>query len=58
MDTPFVHGEEGNMYDVLINEDASSPDKELLTDSLRKEIQRALNTLTHRYYQIIFWSKR
>jgi RNA polymerase primary sigma factor len=53
MDTPFVQGEEGNMYDVLISEDASSPDKELITDSLRKEIDRALNTLTRREADII-----
>jgi len=53
MDTPFVQGEEGNMYDVLLNEDASTPDKELLTDSLRKEIERALNKLTPREADII-----
>jgi RNA polymerase primary sigma factor len=53
MDTPFVQGEEGNMYDVLLNEDASIPDKELLTDSLRKEIERALNKLTPREADII-----
>jgi RNA polymerase primary sigma factor len=41
------------MYDVLLNEDASSPDKELLTDSLRKEIERALNKLTPREADII-----
>jgi len=46
MDAPLVQGEEDNMYDVLLSEDASSPDKELLTDSLRKEIERALNKLT------------
>ncbi|MGA2408446.1 MAG: RNA polymerase sigma factor RpoD/SigA [Bacteroidales bacterium] len=53
MDTPFVEGEEGNMYDVLLNEDASSPDKELLTDSLRKEIERVLNKLNPREADII-----
>jgi RNA polymerase primary sigma factor len=53
MDLPFVQGEEGNLYDVLFNEDASSPDKELLTDSLRKEIERALNKLTLREADII-----
>jgi RNA polymerase primary sigma factor len=53
LDAPFVQGEEGNMYDVLLNEDASSPDKELLTDSLRKEIERALNKLTLREADII-----
>src|SRR4030042_5759407 len=46
MDAPLVQGEEENMYDVLLNEDASCPDKELLMDSLRKEIERALNKLT------------
>jgi RNA polymerase primary sigma factor len=53
MDAPFVQGEEENMYDVLLSEDTSSPDKELLTDSLRKEIDRALNTLTRREADII-----
>ena len=53
MDAPLVQDEEGNMYDVLLSEDASNPDKELLTDSLRKEIERALNTLTRREADII-----
>ncbi|OFY66212.1 MAG: RNA polymerase subunit sigma [Bacteroidetes bacterium RBG_13_43_22] len=46
LDAPLVQGEEKNMYDVLLSEDISSPDKELLMDSLRKEIDRALNKLT------------
>lgn len=53
LDASLVQGEEGNMYDVLFNEDASSPDKELLTDSLREEIKRALNKLTLREADII-----
>ena len=53
MDAPLVQGEEENMYDVLLNEDASCPDKELLMDSLRKEIERALNTLTRKEADII-----
>jgi RNA polymerase primary sigma factor len=53
MDAPFVQGEEENMYDVLLIEDASSPDKELLKDSLRKEIERVLNKLTPREAGII-----
>jgi RNA polymerase primary sigma factor len=53
LDAPLVQGEEENMYDVLLNEDASFPDKELLTDSLRKEIDRALNTLTRREADIL-----
>jgi len=53
MDAPLAQDEEGNMYDVLLNEDISSPDQELLTDSLRKEIERVLNTLTQREANII-----
>jgi RNA polymerase primary sigma factor len=53
MDAPLAQDEEGNMYDVLLCEDSPSPDKELLSDSLRKEIERALNTLTPREADII-----
>ncbi|HCT86283.1 MAG TPA: hypothetical protein DF296_13915 [Candidatus Margulisbacteria bacterium] len=53
MDAPLVQGEEENMYDVLLSEDTSSPDKGLLTDSLRIEIDRVLNTLTRREADII-----
>jgi len=53
MDAPLAQDEEGNVYDVLLSEDDSSPDKELLTDSLSKEIERALNTLTRREADII-----
>jgi RNA polymerase primary sigma factor len=48
LDAPFVQGEEGNMYDVLLNEDASSPDRELVRDSLLEEIERVFNKLTTR----------
>ncbi|MCK4856098.1 MAG: sigma-70 family RNA polymerase sigma factor, partial [Bacteroidales bacterium] len=53
MDAPLSHDEEGNMYDVLLSEDAPCPDHGLLTDSLCKEIDRALNTLTQREAEII-----
>ena len=53
MDAPLGQGEEGNMYDVLISKDALSPDKELLTDSLKKEIDRALNKLIPREADIV-----
>jgi RNA polymerase primary sigma factor len=53
MDAPLVPGEEGNMYDVLSSEDVSNPDKELIVDSLREEIEISLNTLTLREAGII-----
>jgi RNA polymerase primary sigma factor len=53
MDAPLQQGEEGNMYEVMLNIDTPSPDKGLLTDSLRKEIERVLSTLTFREANII-----
>lgn len=53
MDAPLLDGEDGNMYDVLLNADTPSPDKGLLNDSLRKEIERALSTLTYREASIV-----
>ena len=53
MDAPLQDGEDGNMYDVLLNGETPTPDRGLLTDSLRKEIERALSTLTYREASII-----
>jgi RNA polymerase primary sigma factor len=53
MDAPLQEGEDGNLYDVLLNSDTPSPDKGLITESLRKEIERALSTLTYREASII-----
>ncbi len=53
MDAPMTPGEEGNMYDVLLSMDTPSPDKSLLNDSLRKEIERALSTLTFRESNVL-----
>ncbi|QQS50225.1 MAG: RNA polymerase sigma factor RpoD/SigA [Bacteroidota bacterium] len=53
MDAPITSEEEGSMYDILTNKDTPSPDRGLITDSLRKEIERALSTLTHREANIV-----
>jgi RNA polymerase primary sigma factor len=53
MDAPLNADEENNMYDVLLNSDEISPDKPLMVDSLRKEIERALTTLSKREASII-----
>jgi len=37
----------------MLSKESPSPEKELLTDSLRKEIERALSTLTYREANII-----
>ncbi len=53
MDAPLTQGEDGTMYDVMLSSDSPSPDKGLITESLRKEIERALSTLTYREASII-----
>jgi len=39
MDAPLINGEESTMYDVLRNEDSQTPERELIKESLRKEIE-------------------
>jgi len=53
MDAPITQDEETTLYDVILSKDSPSPDKSLLTDSLRKEIERVLSTLTYREANII-----
>ncbi len=53
MDAPFVQGEENSLLDVLENDSDEKPDDGLMTDSLRKEVQRALSTLTQREADVI-----
>jgi RNA polymerase primary sigma factor len=53
MDAPLTNGEDGDMYEVLLSKNNPSPDGSLLNDSLRKEIERALSSLTEREANII-----
>jgi len=53
MDAPFVQGEENSLLDVLENDGDEKPDDGLMNDSLRKEVQRALSTLTQREADVI-----
>jgi RNA polymerase primary sigma factor len=53
MDAPITQDEEVTLYDVILSKDSPPPDKSLLNDSLRKEIERALSTLTYREANII-----
>ncbi|MBT3207107.1 MAG: sigma-70 family RNA polymerase sigma factor [Bacteroidetes bacterium] len=48
MDAPISKEEDANMYDVLLSKDSISPDKNLLNESLQKEIERAISNLTYR----------
>lgn len=53
MDAPFAQGEEGSLIDVLTDENEEKPDAGLLADSLKKEVQRALSTLTVREAEVL-----
>lgn len=53
MDAPFANGEENSLLDVLENETEVTPDNTLMTDSLRREVQRALSTLTQREADVV-----
>ncbi|MDO5608050.1 MAG: sigma-70 family RNA polymerase sigma factor [Capnocytophaga sp.] len=53
MDAPLVEGEDSNLYDVLRSNESPNPDRELLHESLRTEIERALETLTPREADVV-----
>ena len=53
MDAPRVEGEDSNLYDVLNSGESPNPDKSLLHESLRTEIERALETLTPREADVV-----
>ena len=53
VDAPFVDGEDNNLLDVLANPDSPNADRGLVNESLNKEIERALSTLTERERDII-----
>lgn len=53
MDAPLTQDEDNNMYDILKSEEAPTPETELLYESLRKEIDRAISTLTPREADVI-----
>ncbi len=53
IDAPFVEGEDNSLLDVLTNPDSPHADFTLIRESLSKEINRALATLTDRERDII-----
>ena len=53
MDAPFIDGEANSLIDVIENKDSPVADCRLINESLSREIQRALATLTERERDII-----
>jgi len=53
VDAPFIEGEENSLLDVLVNSDSPNADRLLIKESLAREIDRSLATLTERERDII-----
>jgi RNA polymerase primary sigma factor len=53
MDAPLLQDEDNNMYDVIRSEDSVTPETQLLYESLQKEIDRAISTLSEREAAVI-----
>ena len=53
MDAPLLNEDENNLYDVLRSDESISPEKALIYDSLKIEIERAICTLTLREADVL-----
>jgi RNA polymerase primary sigma factor len=53
MDAPLLSDDDNNLYDVIKSDESDDPEKELLNDSLKIEIERAISTLTSREADVL-----
>jgi len=53
MDAPLLNGEDNSLLDVLVNHDSPRADRSLMNESLQREIERSLSTLTERERDVI-----
>jgi RNA polymerase primary sigma factor len=53
VDAPLIDGEDGTLIDVMENKESPSADNNLIKESLRKEIQRTLATLSEKERSVI-----
>ncbi len=53
MDAPFNQGEDNRLLDILHNDQEPQPDNSLMSESLKKEVDRALATLSPREAEVI-----
>jgi len=53
MDAPFAQGEDNRLLDVIQDLRTPTPDSDLMGESLKEEVRRALNTLSEREAQVI-----
>ena len=53
VDAPFVDGEDNSLLDVMVNNDSPKADLELMKESLQREIERSLATLSDREKDVV-----
>ena len=53
MDAPFADGDDNSLLDIMANNDSPMADSELVQESLRKEIERALDILNDRERNVV-----
>src|SRR5687767_10378616 len=53
MDAPLLQGEDSTLMDVMEDEDQQNPDQGLISESLKREIERAISTLTSREASVL-----
>lgn len=53
VDAPIVEDDQSTMLDMMSSEDGPTPEKKLLAESLRKEIERVISTLSPREGDIL-----
>jgi len=53
MDAPLSQNEDGTLMDLMPGEEGQTPETSLLTESLKREIERALSTLTPREADVV-----
>lgn len=53
VDAPVIQGEDTRLLDTLVSDQHERPDANLMNDSLKREVSRALATLTQREAEVI-----
>ena len=53
VDAPFVDGEDNSLLDVMVNNDSPKADIEPMKESLQREIERSLSTLSDREKDVV-----
>ena len=53
VDAPFTDGEDNSLLDVMVNNDSPKADIKLMHESLQREIERSLSTLSDRERDVI-----